>query len=429
MRIAILSGTDQRGGAGRAAFRLMEALDPFGLDMRMMVLEKASGRADVEQVGGSPLYHRLRKVADRLPVLMTPNGPRLFWDLNFSSALPRGGPRRRVNEAKPDVVHLHWVNYGLISPEAIARIEAPIVWTLHDMWPLTGGCHYSGECERFLAACGSCPVLGTRGKDLSSRLWQRKHDAWRGKQFTIVSPSRWLADCARRSSLFRDMPIEVIPNPLDLTVFRPHPKPEARRRLGLPEDVPIIMFGGNKATQNPLKGFHHLRAALADIAAGSGPPPHVAIFGSSESDGVEIGLPTHYLGSLRGDDTIASAYSAADVFVLPSEQDNLPNTVAESLACGTPVVGFRIGGVPDMVRDGESGFLAEPFNTGEFAEGILKALAIQAAGDALSVGARRVAEEMFMADTVARRYLAVYQSAIARARSARGNDRQRADRP
>jgi glycosyltransferase involved in cell wall biosynthesis len=417
LKVLMANTTQSRGGAARAMQRIAAALRLEGADVQFAVLEPQGPGAH----RAPSLSHRIPSIGnalDRAPVLAYRGGPKLFRALNFSPAWRQRDSSGFVNAIEADVVHLHWVNYGFLSPEGIASLRAPVVWTMHDMWPFSGGCHYAGACMRYTAGCGSCPVLQSgSARDLSSSLWHRKERAWRGKPFHVVSPSRWLAEAASApGSLFTRRPISVIPNPIDLERFSPGDRAAARRRFGLPADAPIVLFGADRALDNPLKGFAHLRSALRLLAATPGATlPTLVVFGAGEEQRAHVGLdlPAHLLGRLSSEADIADVYRAADLFVLPSSQDNLPNTVVEALSCGTPVCAFRIGGIPDMVVDGVNGFLAAPFDDDALARGIAAGLEASRSGPAFRDAARARAELLFDPRTVAKAYLAVFREAIA----------------
>ena len=264
MKVLMLNTFDETGGAARAAGRLLDGAKALGVDARMLVQFK-TGNADGVICNQAPL----RKLARRaklflglLPVRRYPNKP----ENNFSPALMPDSPPAEISGIDPDIIHLHWLGAGFLSVETIGRLGRlgkPLVWTLHDSWPFTGGCHMPFECTRYRQSCGECPVLGsTREKDLSRKTWARKQASWRDIDMTLVTPSRWLADCARSSSLFRKSRIEVIPNGLDTEVFHPVDKQASRRSLGLPDDKSIILFGAVGGTTDPNKGFQLLAPAL-----------------------------------------------------------------------------------------------------------------------------------------------------------------------
>ncbi|GAB4257084.1 MAG: glycosyltransferase family 4 protein [Deferrisomatales bacterium] len=415
MEILLVSTHEAGGGAALAARRLLSGLRAGGVEARMVV-----------QSGGDPPGG---VVGPKTPVqiaraLLAPHLDYLPQRLyrrralgNFSVGWVPGGLAQRLPGKRSPLLHLHWVADGFVGVEAVGAARSPVLWTLHDMWPFTGGCHYAGDCRGYEASCGRCPVLrSSRERDLSRWVWRRKRRSWMDANLTLVAPSRWLAGCAARSTLFRHRRIEVIPNGLDLERFRPHPKAFARSVLCLPQDRPIVLFGAANATSDPRKGFRHLAAALETLArAGWAERAHAAVFGASApvgSDPIGLALPAFYLGRLADETSLALAYSAADLFVAPSVEDNLPNTVLEALACGTPVVAFHVGGMPDLVTHRADGYLARPFEAEDLARGIAWVLEDEARRSRLSRSARAKAVREFGQELQARRYLRLYEEIL-----------------
>ena len=313
----------------------------------------------------------------------------------------------KINALNPDVVHLHWVTGGMLRIEDLAKIRAPIVWTLHDMWPFTGGCHYDAGCAGYLQQCGKCPVLGsTRSNDLSHRVWSRKKACFGGlPNFTVVALSKWLTDCATSSSLLRSDQVVNLPNPIDTQVFAPFSKAEARRLIGLPQDKKLILFGAMSATSDPRKGFRELAEALAYLPLDY----ELVVFGSSEPKTPQgFSQKAHYLGQLHDDVSLRLLYCAADVMVVPSLQENLSNAIMESLACGKPVVGFAIGGNPDLIEHKQNGYLAKAYDNRDLAEGINWVLQ-HGAPDTLAGSARDKVLREFDSRVVAAKYTKLYQ--------------------
>jgi glycosyltransferase involved in cell wall biosynthesis len=325
---------------------------------------------------------------------------------------------QRVRRSAPEVVHLHWVSGGMLRIESLARITRPLIWTMHDMWTFTGGCHYDEGCGRYAEACGRCPVLGSsRQSDLSRWVMRRKRRAWRGVPITLVAPSRWLADRARASSLFRDQTVQVIPNGLDLDRFQPVDPGLARRLLGVPPDRSYLLFGALDPEGERRKGFGLLQAALQRLAeSGWRDRLDLLVVGSSApAVPLELGLRTRYLGLLRDELSMALALAAADAVVVPSTQENLPNMAVEAFACGRPCVGLAVGGLPEIVEDGVNGRLARTLEPADLAQAIAWVLGDDTRRLALGRQARRKAEEAFDLRRVARCYADLYREVIARA--------------
>ena len=271
---------------------------------------------------------------------------------NFSVGWVPDALARHLGTLKPDVVHLHWVAHGFLRLESLAKISAPVVWTLHDMWTFTGGCHYAGACEKFTESCGRCPLLhGRRDCDWSRSGWLRRQRIFSGTSITYVSPSRWLAGRARASSLLRSADVRIIPNGIDAVRFAPRDRLMERRRWGLPEDRLLILAGSVQLTDNPRKGFQDLLQCLDWLGrAGGGRVADLVLFGAAAPATNELnGFKVHRLGEIVGEEAMASLYAAADVFVAPSLEDNLPNTIIEAMATGTPVVAYAAGGIPEII--------------------------------------------------------------------------------
>jgi glycosyltransferase involved in cell wall biosynthesis len=315
----------------------------------------------------------------------------------------------QVKKLKPDLINLHWVNEGFLRLETLAKLPQPLVWTLHDMWPLTGGCHYSGDCRGYEQSCGACPQLGSQNQsDLSHQIWQRKRRAWNAANLTLVALCDWMAEAARASALFSNARIERIPNGIDTETFQPLEPEMARRLLRLPPDRPLILFGALNATQDRRKGFHLLQPALQALCQRMGHAELVVFGAERPASPPDFGLPCHYLGSFQDDLSLALLYSAVDLFVLPSTEENLANTILEALACGTPCVAFGIGGMPDLIEHQQNGYLAKPGDTKDLAQGMCWVLEQQSRSPNLAQRAREKVIQEFTLEIQSRRYLNLF---------------------
>jgi glycosyltransferase involved in cell wall biosynthesis len=320
-----------------------------------------------------------------------------------------------VASYKPDIVHLFWVSAGFLRIETLKNIKQPIVWTLHDMWPFTGGCHYDDECGKFRQSCGNCPVLKSEAeRDLSRRIWERKRKSWQGVPIVVVATSHWLADMARSSSIFGDQRIEVIPNGIDTEVYKPVDKSAARAAYNLPQDKHLILFSAFGATSDKRKGSQFLVQALEKLSQlGWGAKTELVIIGATKPENPpDLGMNVHYMGQLHDEISQILLYSAADVVVAPSMQENLSNTVMESLSCGTPVVAFNIGGMPDMIDHQINGYLATPFEPKDLADGMMWVLENASRRNMLSQRARETVLERYALHAVVLRYSELYQSLL-----------------
>ncbi len=409
MKPLLLNTSDIVGGAARAAYRIHQGLQDIGVASKMLVHDKRCNDTSIIGTEG-----RAEKITKKLA--LTLDTFPLHWYRSkkpgiFSPAYVPGYPAGKINKYNPDIIHLHWTCNGFLRVETIAKFHKPIIWTFHDMWAFTGGCHYDEGCGRYTKKCGKCPHLNSlKDRDLSRWIWKRKHKAWQRLNLTIVTPSKWLAQCARSSSLFSNVRVEVIPNGLDTDRFKPINKTLARNILSLPQNKKLILFGALSSTSDRRKGFQLLHPALQKLATnGWSSKTELVILGPSESSAlVEPGLKTHYLGRLHDDISLTILYSAVDVFVLPSIQENLPNMIIEAMSCGTPCVAFDIGGIPDIIEHKKTGYLARSFETDDLAEGIAWTVGDNQRWQTLSHQARKKVEQEFELRLVAKQYLKLF---------------------
>jgi len=369
MKILIVNTSDLEGGAARASYRLHKSLLAIHVDSKMLVQNKSSDDFTViaETSKLRKGFNKLRPTIDSLPIGFFKERTKTLFSpswFGFSNIVDQ------INEMNPDIVHLHWICGGMMTIEDIARIKAPIVWSLHDMWAFTGGCHYDEECQGYEKECGNCKVLGSdKENDLSKKIFKRKQKAFtQKKDITIVGISNWLNECSKNSTLLKDKNHINLPNPLDTNIFKPFDKEKARELWGLPKDKKLVLFGAMGATSDPRKGFYELMESLEKIEDSN---VELVIFGSERcEDTKDLGFNVYYLGQLYDDVSLVTLYNSVDVMIVPSLQENLSNAIMESLACGVPVVGFDIGGNADMIDHERNGYLAKPFSTIDLAFGI-----------------------------------------------------------
>lgn len=413
LKILHLSRSDISEGAAKGAYSLHRALQKAGAESKMFVADKQSDDYSILGPKGEieNISNKLRRVLDSFPLYQYKNKT----DDYFSPAWIPHNIEERIKEINPDIINLHWICKGFLNPESIAKFKQPVVWTLRDMWPFTGGCHYSGECLQYKDKCGSCPQLNSqKEKDISRKLWLRKNNAWQNLDITVVTISNWLANCAEQSNLFKNRRIQVIHNALDESIFKPINKSFAREVLKLPQDRKLVLFGALNAVSDRRKGFEYLATAIQKIAkTDMGKDMELMVFGASQPQNPPaLGLKATYMGRLNDEVSLALVYAAADVTLVPSIQEAFGKTAMESLACATPVVSFDSTGLQDIVEHEKNGYRAKCFDADELANGILWVLQDERRWQALSRRAREKVEQEFTLEIQARKYLNLYQQVI-----------------
>lgn len=414
MRVVVMNTTDIEGGAARCAHRLHHGLRQAGIDSTYFVQKKLGVEADV--VTSSTWQHRLfadlRPGIDRIPMRRYPNRQRA----PFSTGLMSAFDMAPVVALDPDIVNLHYVGEGFLPIRSLAKIDKPIVWTLHDSQPFTGGCHLPGDCKAYEQACGNCPILGSSAaNDLSRWILKHKANQWRDLNITIATGSSWLADCARKSALFGSRRIESINPGLNLKAYSPIDRATARSILSLPQNKKLVLFGAMHSTTDPNKGFQFLHPALQHLSETAlGQNTEVVVFGASRPNPApDFGVPSHYLGRLHDDISLAVLYSAADVMVVPSIRESFGQTASEAMACGTPVVAFRATGLLDIVVHGENGYLTKPYDPLELAQGIAWVLSRDVVESiALSDNARKTAIARFSIEAMTASYVDLFKDVL-----------------
>lgn len=369
MKILIVNFSDLQGGAARAAYRLHKSLLSENINSQMLVHNKSSDDFSVisSKNGIKKIISKAQSLINPLPLkFYKPDSP---FSTSFS---PSFNIVDTINNLNPDIVHLHWINAGMLRIEDLSKIKAPIVWSLHDNWAFTGGCHIMWDCDKYKTQCNSCPRLRSiKIKDLSYRIFNRKVDTFKKiNNLTIVGLSKWITNCAKESKLFQSKNIINLPNPINTTIFKEIDKSEARELCNLPKNKKLILFGAVlNATSDLNKGFNYLKEAL-DYLENS--DVELIILGATKPEIPEkFKHKSHYIGKLNDDISLAALYSAVDVLIVPSKQENLSNMIMESLSCSTPVVAFDIGGNSDMIEHKKSGYLVSPYNSKDMANGIL----------------------------------------------------------
>ncbi|MCH7827365.1 MAG: glycosyltransferase family 4 protein [Bacteroidetes bacterium] len=418
MNVTLINSADTNSGAARAAYAILKALRKNGTPAKMLVQTK-SGNDDfvhpVDKNTFSSIHTLSRKAFD-------------FTIINLLTKHERGRfsfPIFGINIYDNDIIknadllHLNWINEGFFSLNTfrkLAELNKPIVWTLHDMWAFTGGCHYSGKCDNYKMRCINCPSLKfPSDTDASSTIFARKLEIYKRLNLNIVTCSKWLAEEARQSVLLSNFDIRVIPNPIDTDIYKPIDKTEAKKYFNLPKDRLQILFA-TMTVKETRKGFDYFNKSirkLYELNSNLKNKIELTVLGAAEKEMFDdFPFKVNSLGRLSSDKEIVSCYNAADVFVAPSLQDNLPNTVMEAMACGVPSVAFNIGGMPDMIEHNINGYLANKFSVEDLAVGINLLLENHKLRKEFGEASRVKVLENFNEEKISNIYLQLYESLL-----------------
>lgn len=418
MKVLIINTSERAGGAAVASRRLKDALSNNGLKARMLVAHKETDDPTVVEMPGK-LRQRIHFLWERWCV---------FWHLHFQRDhlfeldLANAGTDITTLPAfrEADVIQLEWINQGMLSLSSIRKIlrsGKPVVWTLHDLWPATGICHVTLGCRAYMGGCHRCKYLPQpqNGKDLAARIFNRKKALYEGSNIHFIACSKWLGAQAKQSGLLKGLSVACIPNPIDTQRYKKMDKAEARRRCGLPTDKRVILFVSQRVTLER-KGIAYFAEAIALLTKhypSMQEDTVIAILGGHADEVVgRLSLPSFPLGYVSDEEKIVEVYNAADLFVIPSLDENLPNTIMESMACGVPCVGFKVGGIPEMIDHRQNGYVAQYRDAEDLARGIHWVMS-EADYSTLSQAAIEKVRREYSQRSVAMRYIEVYNQALA----------------
>ena len=425
MNVLMINTAEKVGGAAIAANRLMEALKADGVKVKMLVRDRQTGQMSVSSV----------KQSWKLPVKFLWERLVVFFNNRFSRRnlfiVDLGNAGVDISDSfevqQADIIHLHWCNQGFLSLETIDRLlhlGKPVVVTMHNMWYFTAVCQYSGDCSMYETGCSRCPILngGWPFFDLTRRVYETKARIYGDANMTFVGCSRWITKLAGRSLLTKGHRVVSIPNPIDMDVYKPlgeEGKRRAREQWNLPTDKHLLLFGSQKITEER-KGFRYLLEAChiihsryPDYAGKVG----IVVVGSNSRKIRQLPRAENLLSDIYTVDYITNEhdmvalFNAVDLYVTPTLQDNLPNTIVESLSCGTPCVGFGIGGVVEMIDHQVNGYVAEYRNAGDLADGIIWCLD-SGRYPQLCDRALEKARSTYSEKNVSRQYIELYEQLI-----------------
>lgn len=437
MKVLFINTNDTSGGAARAAMRIMRGVQQSGVEALMFVKDKYSRSQEVIPLSTyAPSSNWLfdifkwviQKCKNRYHMFKWHPYKRTKQNV-FMSDLRHTDIHGALQKLDYDIVHLHWINNRFLDIRELSKIHKPIVWTLHDSWPFCGVCHYFIDCERYQTYCGACPMLGSnKEQDLAYEIFEKKLESYKDLDLHIVTPSRWLGDCAKKSTLLGRFPVHVIPNCLDTDLFRPLSSAEIltiaeRQQNAVVSRVlreatdqrlakPLILFGAMNAANDRIKGFASLLSALQILDA-QGFKSHLVVFGANAQE-----LPMKFqniditfVGYIHDSSFLTALYNIANVMVVPSLTENLSNAIMESLSSGTPVVAFNIGGNSDMIDHQQNGYLAKELDCEELAKGIEWCLSNNA-NNILGKAAREKVMNNYTIEIVSEQYKQLFLSLV-----------------
>jgi len=417
MKIVHLTNSDYKGGAARACYRIHKSLQMLGEDSKILTQQKLTNDDSVFSINDSTsqnIFTTFRKGYDWLTIQSLTKQERGRF------TFPYFGTDISKNELiqNADIISLQWINEGFLSLNSLKKLKSldkPIVWTCHDMWAFTGGCHYAGDCDKYLSECKNCPSLKIPSKkDFSNKTFNAKKDLYNSMNLSIITCSNWLAGEVTKSELLKNKVVQVIPNPIETDIYIQYDKNVVRKKLNLPEDKFLILFV-SMTVKDERKGFSYLKSGLKKLfEINKQNNIELVVLGAAEESLIhDLPFKTNLLGRLNEAIEIAELYSAVDLFVAPSLEDNLPNTVLESLSCGTPVAAFNIGGMPDMIDHKQNGFLAKEKDEEDLMNGILWYLNLEEENKKfIRANARQKVLNNFTHEIVGKKYQEFYRSLL-----------------
>jgi len=418
LKVVHLNTYDGNGGAGRACMRLNRALLSQNIDSKIIVHYKFGKNPQI----GDFNTNLVQKAWTAATILLERVWAKRYLKAvktPFSFAWFGRSVIHHPEVKNADIIHLHWVNHGFLDPKhlaEIAKLNKPVVWTFHDSNAFTGGCHVRYTCDHFERKCGDCPLLkNPSANDYSHRIWKQKNGAYQKLGFDVVAPSTRMLGSVFRSSLMKGRTVAQIPNTLETDIFKPQNKTEAKRKAGLPEDKFILLSGFMPSRKDMHKGTSYLMESLELLKTRLGEKAdqvELVVFGNRYNNNLpDFPFKTTFLGKINDDEHLALCYAAADAFLIPSLEDNLPYTVMESLSCGTPVIAFTTGGIPDMVTHEENGYLATYRSSESFADG-MEWVINHPDRKQLNQNARQAVMDKFSEPIIAQKHVDLYKQLI-----------------
>ena len=402
MKILIVNTTEKQGGAGIAAHRLYMGLQNNGIDAKMLVLQKQTDDENVIALYDNWFINKLKSKFHKYHRKIF--SPKVN---EFSDIFSINHIIKKVKSINPDIIHLHWINSSFFNLNDLAKLKIPIVWSLHDMWAFTGGCHYDKGCGRYKNNCLNYPLLNNTS--IASNIFKKKKTIYdKIPNLTIIGLSKWLSYCAKESFLFKNRKVINLPNCIDTNIFKPKNTKELRKKLNIPMVKKILLFGAMNPNQ-PRKGGRLLYNALKYLNAEK---YEVIIVGKSSFEINNLSLKIHFTGNIKDENEMISYLSLANATILPSIQENLSNMVIESLSCGTPVVAFNIGGNKDMIEHKQNGYLVKNINSHDLANGIKWVTDNKLRNKELSYNSRKKVLDNYKESILIPKYIIFYEKIL-----------------
>ena len=404
MKVTHINLSDIHDGACIAAYRLHQGLLKKAINSRLLV-----GKVNISD-------EKISSIPDKYPIATKLNYLMSHFGLNYLTILSTFDIPKHKFYQEADILHFNNILGGYFNYLGLPSLirEKPTIITLHDMWYFTGHCGYSYECERWKTGCGKCPYPNEYppiGKDNTHIEWKLKDWIYSRSKLAIVAPSAWLAEKAKQSMLSR-FPIYCIPHGIDTEAYQPLDSEKCRSLLGIPPNKKVLMFGSLNVSHYR-KGGDLLLKAIKNLPESLKKEIVLLIIGrGGETISKAVDIPMINLGYINSDRIKSIAFSAADLFVFPTRADNLPLVLQESMACGTPIVSFKVGGVPDMVRQGITGYLAEPENAEDFSNGIIQLLEDKELRESMSQNCRAIVLKEYPLELQAKRYIELYSKIL-----------------
>ncbi|NIM10839.1 MAG: glycosyltransferase [Candidatus Aminicenantes bacterium] len=424
MNILIINTSDIMGGAARAAYRLHKGLNRIGINSLMLtkIMKSQDERVLQANLPVDDDSSIELEIIDLITKNYIKNNRTNLSNTFYSLGYPGYDLASMKIMDRVDLINLHWVA-GFQSTESISsllKLGKPVVWTLHDQNPFTGGCHYSAGCTLYESDCNTCPQLANDPYNFSYYNLKNKVTHFQDKNITIVSPSQWLANLARHSMVFRNSNVVTIPNSIEINVFTPQNKGTAKRKLGIAESCLTVLTGAS-GWREKRKGFSEflstMRYCLKNkkfkslVDAGE---LLLLCFGTPANEMDRLKIPYQSFGHVHSDEKLCDIYNAADIFVFPSVEDNLPNTILEAMACATPVIAFNTGGMPDMINDGGTGRLVPFRDVEKLAAALLDLIFNAGVRNQIGKRSRKLMENNYKLEDQAQNYAGLFYKLLPR---------------